>query len=204
MISRISIAPVMLISPMMPNTVFAIIAAAGLINACEVTGRRLEDCKMVVNGAGASALACTALVKAMGIKHENVIVCDRTGPIYPGRADVDQWKSAHAVETEARSLEEALDGADIFLGLSAAGALKPEWVAQSNAARAPILQQLVGKRKMDLQSARASTAALAAVSLKAGGIVASRRAPFAMVEEICLTVIMAGVHSGDTLAAEAD
>ena len=82
-------------------------------------------------------------------------------------------------------------------------ALKPEWVAQSNAARAPILQQLVGKRKMDLQSARASTAALAAVSLKAGGIVASRRAPFAMVEEICLTVIMAGVHSGDTLAAEA-
>ena len=108
----------------------AIIAAAGLINACEVTGRRLEDCKMVVNGAGASALACTALVKAMGIKHENVIVCDRTGPIYPGRADVDQWKSAHAVETEARSLEEALDGADIFLGLSAAGALKPEWVAK--------------------------------------------------------------------------
>ena len=108
----------------------AIIAAAGLINACEVTGRRLEDCKMVVNGAGASALACTALVKAMGIKHDNVIVCDRTGPIYPGRKDVDQWKSAHAVETDARSLEEALDGADIFLGLSAAGALKPEWVAK--------------------------------------------------------------------------
>ena len=108
----------------------AIIAAAGLINACEVTGRKLEDCKMVVNGAGASALACTALVKAMGIKHDNVIVCDRTGPIYPGRQDVDQWKSAHAVETEARTLEEALDGADIFLGLSAAGALKPEWVAK--------------------------------------------------------------------------
>ena len=108
----------------------AIIAAAGLINACEVTGRKLSDCKMVVNGAGASALACTALVKAMGMKHENVIVCDRSGPIYPGRKDVDQWKSAHAVETEARSLEEALDGADIFLGLSAAGALKPEWVAK--------------------------------------------------------------------------
>ena len=108
----------------------AIIAAAGLINACEVTGRKLSDCKMVVNGAGASALACTALVKAMGMKHENVIVCDRSGPIYPSRKDVDQWKSAHAVETEARSLEEALDGADIFLGLSAAGALKPEWVAK--------------------------------------------------------------------------
>ncbi|QUL37517.1 NADP-dependent malic enzyme [Erythrobacter sp. JK5] len=106
----------------------AIIAAAGLINACHLTGRELKDCKMVVNGAGASALACTALIKAMGIRHENVIVCDRSGPIYPGRDDVDQWKSAHAVPTEARSLEEALVGADIFLGLSAAGALKPEWV----------------------------------------------------------------------------
>jgi malate dehydrogenase (oxaloacetate-decarboxylating)(NADP+) len=83
---------------------------------------------MVVNGAGASALACTALIKAMGVRHENVIVCDRKGPIYPGREGVDQWKSAHAVPTEARSLEEALKGADVFLGLSAAGALKPEWV----------------------------------------------------------------------------
>ena len=106
----------------------AIIAAAGLINACHLTGRSLRDCRMVVNGAGASALACTALIKAMGIPHNNVIVCDRAGPIYPGRANVDQWKSAHAVPTEARSLEEALVGADIFLGLSAAGALKPEWV----------------------------------------------------------------------------
>ncbi|MGQ7830043.1 NADP-dependent malic enzyme [Altererythrobacter sp. Z27] len=108
----------------------AIIAAAGLINACLLTGRKLKDCRMVVNGAGASALACTALIKAMGIPHENVIVCDRSGPIYPGREDVDQWKSAHAVPTKARSLEEALVGADIFLGLSAAGALKPEWVAK--------------------------------------------------------------------------
>ena len=106
----------------------AIIAAAGLINACHLTGRDLKDVRMVVNGAGASALACTALIKAMGVRHENVIVCDRSGPIYPGRADVDQWKSAHAVPTEARDLEEALVGADIFLGLSAAGALKPEWV----------------------------------------------------------------------------
>ena len=107
----------------------AIIAAAGLINACHLTGRKLEDIRMVVNGAGASALACTALIKAMGARHENVIVCDRKGPIYPGREGVDQWKSAHAVETEARTLEEALKGADVFLGLSAAGALKPEWVA---------------------------------------------------------------------------
>ncbi|RVQ67010.1 NADP-dependent malic enzyme [Croceicoccus ponticola] len=106
----------------------AIIAAAGLINACHLTGRKMDEIKMVVNGAGASALACTALIKAMGVRHDNVIVCDRSGPIYPGRANVDQWKSAHAVETDARSLEEALKGADVFLGLSAAGALKPEWV----------------------------------------------------------------------------
>jgi malate dehydrogenase (oxaloacetate-decarboxylating)(NADP+) len=108
----------------------AIIAAAGLLNACYLTGRQLADVRMVVNGAGASALACTALIKGMGVRHENVIVCDRQGPIYPGRAGIDQWKSAHAVPTEARSLEEALAGADIFLGLSAAGALKPEWVAE--------------------------------------------------------------------------
>ncbi len=108
----------------------AIIAAAGLINACHLTGRSLADCRMVVNGAGASALACTALIKALGVPHQNVIVCDRQGPIYPGRDNVDQWKSAHAVPTEARSLEEALVGADIFLGLSAAGALKPEWVTK--------------------------------------------------------------------------
>ena len=106
----------------------AIIAAAGLLNAAHLTGRELKDCKMVVNGAGASALACTALIKAMGIPHDNVIVCDRSGPIYRGRENVDQWKSAHAADTPHRSLEEALDGADIFLGLSAAGALKPEWV----------------------------------------------------------------------------
>ena len=106
----------------------AIIAAAGLINACHLTGRELKDCRMVVNGAGASALACTALIKAMGIPHDNVIVCDRSGPITPGRENVDQWKSAHAVATDAKDLEEALAGADIFLGLSAAGALKPDWV----------------------------------------------------------------------------
>ncbi|MGI8944500.1 MAG: NADP-dependent malic enzyme [Qipengyuania sp.] len=108
----------------------AIIATAGLINACRLTGRDLKKVRMVVNGAGASALACTALIKSVGVPHENVIVCDRSGPIYPGRENVDQWKSAHAVPTEARSLEEALDGADIFLGLSAAGALKPEWIAK--------------------------------------------------------------------------
>ncbi|MBA4042950.1 MAG: NADP-dependent malic enzyme [Erythrobacter sp.] len=106
----------------------AIITAAGLLNACHITGRDFRDVKVVVNGAGAAAIACTALIKAMGVRHENVIMCDRTGPITPGRDGMDQWKSAHAVATTATSLEEALVGADIFLGLSAAGALKPDWV----------------------------------------------------------------------------
>jgi len=107
----------------------AIITAAGLINACHLTGRSMKDVKVVVNGAGAAAIACTALIKAMGVRHDNVIMCDRSGVIYRGRTDsMDQWKSAHAADTPARSLEEALDGADVFLGLSAAGALKPDWV----------------------------------------------------------------------------
>jgi len=106
----------------------AIISAAGLLNACYLTGRELKDVRMVVNGAGASAIACTALIKALGVPHDNVTMCDRSGVIYRGRDKVDQWKSAHAIDTEARTLEEALVGADVFLGLSAAGALKPEWV----------------------------------------------------------------------------
>jgi malate dehydrogenase (oxaloacetate-decarboxylating)(NADP+) len=116
----------------------AIIAAAGLVNACFLTGREFKDVKVVVNGAGASALACTALLKSMGVRHQNVTVCDRSGVIYRGReGGMDQWKSAHAIDTAARSLEDALDGADIFLGLSAAGALKPEWVKKM--APAPII-----------------------------------------------------------------
>jgi malate dehydrogenase (oxaloacetate-decarboxylating)(NADP+) len=108
----------------------AIISAAGLINACHLTGRDLKDVRMVVNGAGASAIACTALIKAMGVPHDHVTMCDRTGVIYRGRDNVDQWKSAHAIDTDARTLEEALVGADIFLGLSAKGALRPDWVAK--------------------------------------------------------------------------
>ena len=92
---------------------------------------------MVVNGAGAAAIACTALIKALGVRNDNVIMCDRKGVIYRGRDNVDQWKSAHAVDTDARTLEEALDGADVFLGLSAAGALKPEWVEKM--AKQPII-----------------------------------------------------------------
>ena len=116
----------------------AIITAAGLINACYLTGRDLATVKVVVNGAGAAAIACTELIKAMGVRHENVIMCDRKGTIYQGRTEgMDQWKSAHAVPTEARDLTEALVGADVFLGLSAAGALKPEMV--KDMAPAPII-----------------------------------------------------------------
>lgn len=116
----------------------AIITAAGLLNACHLTNRALGEVKVVVNGAGAAAIACTELIKAMGVRHDNVIMCDRSGTIYQGRTDsMDQWKSAHAVDTPARTLEEALVGADIFLGLSAADALKPEWV--KNMAPQPII-----------------------------------------------------------------
>jgi malate dehydrogenase (oxaloacetate-decarboxylating)(NADP+) len=116
----------------------AIITAAGLINACLLTGRQLNEIKVAVNGAGAAAIACTELMKAMGVRHENVIMCDRQGVIYQGREEgMDQWKSAHAAKTDKRTLEEALDGADVFLGLSAAGALKPEMVMKM--AKAPII-----------------------------------------------------------------
>jgi malate dehydrogenase (oxaloacetate-decarboxylating)(NADP+) len=108
----------------------AIITAAGLINALYLTGRDIRAVKVVVNGAGAAAIACTELIKAMGVRHDNVIMCDRKGVIWQGREGLDQWKSAHAVITEARTLQEALVGADVFLGLSAAGALKPEMVME--------------------------------------------------------------------------
>ncbi|WP_375286669.1 NADP-dependent malic enzyme [Sphingomonas sp.] len=115
----------------------AIITAAGLINACLLTGRSLKDVKVVVNGAGAAAIACTELIKAMGVRHDNVLICDRKGVIYQGREDVNQWQSAHAAATDRRTLTEALHGADVFLGLSAAGALKPEMV--KDMAPAPII-----------------------------------------------------------------
>ncbi len=109
----------------------AIIAAAGLINACALTGRALADIKMVVNGAGAAAIACTELIKAIGVPHASIIMCDRTGVIYQGRTEgMDQWKSAHAVPTQTRTLAEAIVGADVFLGLSAAGALSADMVKQ--------------------------------------------------------------------------
>ena len=108
----------------------AIVAAAGLINACHLTGRELKSVKLVVNGAGAAAIACVELLKAMGAHPQNIILCDTKGVVYQGRtAGMNQWKSAHATKTDARTLTEALVGADAFFGLSAKGALTQDMVA---------------------------------------------------------------------------
>jgi malate dehydrogenase (oxaloacetate-decarboxylating)(NADP+) len=102
----------------------AIITAAGLINALRLTGRDIRDTKLVVNGAGAAGIACLELIKAMGMPNENAILCDTKGVIYKGRKEgMNQWKSAHAVETKARTLEDAVSGSDVFLGLSVKGAM---------------------------------------------------------------------------------
>ncbi|CAN7292046.1 NADP-dependent malic enzyme [Mesorhizobium sp. LjNodule214] len=116
----------------------AIISAAGLINALEITGRDMKTTKMVCNGAGAAGIACIELMKAMGFSPENIILCDTKGVVFQGRTEgMNQWKSAHAVKTEARSLAEALDGADVFLGVSAKGALTTKMV--QSMAKNPII-----------------------------------------------------------------
>ncbi|MGE3745728.1 MAG: NADP-dependent malic enzyme [Sphingomonadaceae bacterium] len=105
----------------------AIISAAGLLNAAYLTGRELKDLKLVVNGAGAASISCTELAKALGVR--NVIMCDSKGVIYRGRTEgMNQWKSAHAAETDARTLSDAMEGADVFFGLSVAGALTKDMV----------------------------------------------------------------------------
>jgi len=107
----------------------AIITTAALLNALDISGKSIKDIKVVVNGAGASAVACTNLFKNSGVRNENVTMLDRKGVIYRGRTEgMDQWKSAHAIDTKNRTLEEAINGADVFLGLSAKGALKKELV----------------------------------------------------------------------------
>ncbi|WP_137387639.1 NADP-dependent malic enzyme [Rhodoligotrophos defluvii] len=116
----------------------AIIAAAGLINALHLTERDIKTVKLVINGAGSAAIACAELIKAMGLPGEHIILCDSKGVIYKGRTDgMNQWKSAHAVETDARTLEEAIVGADVFFGLSVQGALTKKMVASM--ARRPII-----------------------------------------------------------------
>ncbi|HJT42915.1 MAG TPA: NADP-dependent malic enzyme [Rhizomicrobium sp.] len=107
----------------------AIISAAGVINAAHLTNRKLEDLNVVCNGAGAAGIACIELLKSMGVKSENVILCDTKGVVYRGRTEgMNQWKSAHAVDTKARSLTDAMVGCDVFLGLSAKGALTADMV----------------------------------------------------------------------------
>jgi malate dehydrogenase (oxaloacetate-decarboxylating)(NADP+) len=106
----------------------AIVAAAGLINACHLTDRDLATTKLVVNGAGAAAIACVELIKAMGARGENIVLCDTKGVVHRGRHDLNQWKSAHASDTPARTLAEALEGADAVFGLSVKGAITQEMV----------------------------------------------------------------------------
>ena len=102
----------------------AVICAAGLINALHLSGKKIQDVKIVLNGAGAAGIACIELLKSMGVKHNNCVVCDTKGVIYQGRTEgMNQWKSAHAVATEMRSLAEAMVDADVFLGVSVKGAV---------------------------------------------------------------------------------
>jgi malate dehydrogenase (oxaloacetate-decarboxylating)(NADP+) len=108
----------------------AIIVTAGLINALHLTGRTASDCRVVINGAGSAGIACAELIKIMGVTPDKVILCDTLGVIHRGReAGMNQWKSGHAIDTDLRSLGEAVAGCDIFIGLSAKGAMTPEMVA---------------------------------------------------------------------------
>jgi len=112
----------------------AVICAAGLINALHISGKKIEECQIVLNGAGAAGIACIELLKSMGAKHDNCIVCDTKGVIYQGRTEgMNQWKSAHAANTKLRTLDEAMVGADVFLGVSAKGAVTPEMVESMGA-----------------------------------------------------------------------
>ncbi|QFU10171.1 NADP-dependent malic enzyme [Rhodobacteraceae bacterium THAF1] len=107
----------------------AVICAAGLINALHISGKKIEDVRIVLNGAGAAGIACLELLKAMGARHDNCIMCDTKGVIYQGRTEgMNQWKSAHAAATDSRTLAEAIDGADVFLGLSVKGAVTADMV----------------------------------------------------------------------------
>jgi len=114
----------------------AIIAAAGLLNALDITGKSIKEIKVAVSGAGSSALSVIGLIKAMGLPHENALVCDSKGVLTKGR-QLDQWRSAHAVETDKKTLAEAMDGADVCIGLSVAGAVSQAMV--KSMAKNPII-----------------------------------------------------------------
>ena len=106
----------------------AIIVAAAIVNGLEIAGKKLEDAKIVTSGAGAAALACLNLVVGMGAKPENIWISDIDGVAYEGRDGINQWMAPYAKKTEARTLGDIIDNADVFLGLSAGGVLKPEMV----------------------------------------------------------------------------
>ena len=107
----------------------AVICAAGLINALHISGKKIEDVKIVLNGAGAAGIACIELLKSMGARHENCVVCDTKGVIYQGRTEgMNQWKSGHAVNTDLRTLEQSMLNADVFLGVSVKGAVTQDMV----------------------------------------------------------------------------
>ncbi len=119
----------------------AVICAAGLLNALHLSGKKIEDVKIVLNGAGAAGIACIELLKRMGARHDNCLVADTKGVIYQGRTEgMNQWKSAHAVNTAHRTLAEAMEGADVFLGVSVKGAVTPDMVVIL--ARDPILSAM--------------------------------------------------------------
>jgi malate dehydrogenase (oxaloacetate-decarboxylating)(NADP+) len=116
----------------------AIITAAGFINALQLTGREIGSTKLVVNGAGAAGIACLNLLMAMGLSRSNIILCDTKGVIYQGRTEgMNQWKFPYAAETNARTLEDALNGADVFIGLSVKGAVTKTMV--KSMAKDPII-----------------------------------------------------------------
>ncbi|MEP2642624.1 NADP-dependent malic enzyme [Roseobacter sp.] len=116
----------------------AVICAAGLLNALKLSGKNIEDVRIVLNGAGAAGIACLELLKAMGARHQNCIMCDTKGVIYQGRTEgMNQWKSAHAVSTDLRTLSDAMKGADVFLGVSVKGAVTQDMV--SNMAENPVI-----------------------------------------------------------------
>jgi len=106
----------------------AIITTAALINALDISNKKIDKAKIVINGAGASAIACANLFKLLGVKNENLVMCDRKGVIYKGREKVDQFKSAFALETQLRTLEDAMKGSDVFLGLSAKDVVTKEMI----------------------------------------------------------------------------
>ncbi len=115
----------------------AIITTAALINALDINKKKIDEIKIVVNGAGASAMACTNLFKRSGVPQKNITMIDRTGVIFRGRENLNQWKSGHAIETKDRTLDDAIKNADVFLGLSAKGALSKDMVKKM--AKNPII-----------------------------------------------------------------